>query len=443
MMTLNDAISSALGGQPIIDGLAQYYLATGGSGSNLYDIERSWLVAKIGHDSGGTVNDLWREYLAVPPGGSLNDGLLLYWSGVPVANLFRNSEQGVWYDPSDFATMFQDSTGTTPVTAVGQPVGLILDKRLGLVRGPEKWDDALASVMGSSSRVSPGVYRIYSPDGASSQVYVSTGTNGAWYEVSFTIDSITSGAVSTDFSSSPSWNTPGRKTFINRLVGTGITFKRSGVTDAQISNISVRELPGNHATQGTATSRPVLQQDSGGRYYLAFDGTDDSLATASIDFGASDKMTIVAGIQRDTATVGMLLELSANVNSFPSAFYLTSYLSGGQSAEFRAGGTTVPSGTDSAHLPSAGVPTPDRCILTAIGDIAGDLTRLRRNGVAGTDGVLDQGTGNFGNYPLYIGRRGGSSLPFNGRLYQLIVRGALTPNLSQIESYVNLKTGAY
>jgi hypothetical protein len=44
------------------------------------------------------------------------------------ASLFRNSEQGLWYDPSDFSTMFQDSAGTTPVTAVEQPVGLILDK---------------------------------------------------------------------------------------------------------------------------------------------------------------------------------------------------------------------------------------------------------------------------------------------------------------------------
>ena len=44
------------------------------------------------------------------------------------ASLFRNSEQGVWYDPSDFTTLFQDSAGTTPVTAVEQPVGLVLDK---------------------------------------------------------------------------------------------------------------------------------------------------------------------------------------------------------------------------------------------------------------------------------------------------------------------------
>jgi hypothetical protein len=44
------------------------------------------------------------------------------------ADLFANGEQGVWYDPSDFSTMFQDSAGTIPVTAVGQPVGKILDK---------------------------------------------------------------------------------------------------------------------------------------------------------------------------------------------------------------------------------------------------------------------------------------------------------------------------
>ena len=44
------------------------------------------------------------------------------------SSLFANGEQGVWYDQSDFSTMFQDSAGTTPVTAVEQPVGKILDK---------------------------------------------------------------------------------------------------------------------------------------------------------------------------------------------------------------------------------------------------------------------------------------------------------------------------
>lgn len=49
-------------------------------------------------------------------------------SGFSPASLFSGGQQGAWYDPSDVNTLFQDSAGTTPVTAVGQPVGLILDK---------------------------------------------------------------------------------------------------------------------------------------------------------------------------------------------------------------------------------------------------------------------------------------------------------------------------
>jgi hypothetical protein len=44
------------------------------------------------------------------------------------ASLFAAGEQGVWYDPSDLATMFQDTDGTTPVTAAGQAVARINDK---------------------------------------------------------------------------------------------------------------------------------------------------------------------------------------------------------------------------------------------------------------------------------------------------------------------------
>ena len=44
------------------------------------------------------------------------------WSPADLASLTA------WYDPSDLSTMFQDAAGTTPVTAAGQPVGLILDK---------------------------------------------------------------------------------------------------------------------------------------------------------------------------------------------------------------------------------------------------------------------------------------------------------------------------
>lgn len=45
-----------------------------------------------------------------------------------IAAYFASGERGIWLDPSDFSTMFQDAAGTTPVTAVGQSVGLIRDK---------------------------------------------------------------------------------------------------------------------------------------------------------------------------------------------------------------------------------------------------------------------------------------------------------------------------
>lgn len=41
---------------------------------------------------------------------------------------FAAGERGGWYDPSDLSSMFQDTAGTTPVTATGQTVALLKDK---------------------------------------------------------------------------------------------------------------------------------------------------------------------------------------------------------------------------------------------------------------------------------------------------------------------------
>lgn len=49
-------------------------------------------------------------------------------SSFNIGELFENNEQGVWFDPNDLTTLFQDQAGITPVTSVGQVVGLMLDK---------------------------------------------------------------------------------------------------------------------------------------------------------------------------------------------------------------------------------------------------------------------------------------------------------------------------
>ena len=52
----------------------------------------------------------------------------LNWMRWTPLQLFLAGEQGFWFDPSDISTLFQDAAGTIPVTADGDPVGLMLDK---------------------------------------------------------------------------------------------------------------------------------------------------------------------------------------------------------------------------------------------------------------------------------------------------------------------------
>lgn len=49
-------------------------------------------------------------------------------SSTPATALFASSEKGAWFDASDLTTLFQDTAGTSPVTAVGQKVAKWLDK---------------------------------------------------------------------------------------------------------------------------------------------------------------------------------------------------------------------------------------------------------------------------------------------------------------------------
>ena len=53
-----------------------------------------------------------------------------FGGGAPPSTIysFTSATSMAVYDPSDLATLFQDSAGTTPVTADGDPVGLILDQ---------------------------------------------------------------------------------------------------------------------------------------------------------------------------------------------------------------------------------------------------------------------------------------------------------------------------
>jgi hypothetical protein len=242
-----------------------------------------------------------------------------------VAPLFAAGEQGVWYDPSDLTTLFQDSAGTTPVTAAGQPVGKMLDKS-------------------------------------------------------------------------------GR---------------------------------GNHATQSISLQCPTYQIDGTGRPYLSFDGIDDWMSASALNLAATEDLTVFAGVRKLTNAARQMVAESAALG----AFQLNAPAS--TTGEFTFG--SKGSATQSAIASSAPFAAPVTTILTGIGKISTDTTILRVNGTQAGSSSADQGTGNYGSGPLYIGRRDGGTLHFNGNLYSLIVRGAQSTSaqIAATEAWVNAKTGAY
>ena len=180
---------------------------------------------------------------------------------------------------------------------------------------------------------------------------------------------------------------------------------------------------GNHAMQTVSASRPILQRNATtGAYYLAFDGSDDFLVTNSINFTATDKISLFAGVRKlSDAATGIVCELSSSLIANNGTFYLlapTSY--GIDSVGFTSKGTLA-SGAN-----ATGYVSPASLVITGQASISTPLSRLRINGVIKLTSTASQGTGNYGNYPLYIGRRGGTSLPFNGHIYGLIGVGRLS-----------------
>jgi hypothetical protein len=394
--------------------------------------------------------------------------------------LFSASEQGAWYDPSDFSTMFQDSAGTTPVTAVEQNVGKINDKsgngnhasqsssgsrpvlraRYNLLTYSEQFDNGAWTFSGSARTVNYGT----APDGTQTSCRLQF--SGASQDIRQTASVGARGVASI-------WikGTAGETVFlVNNLADTVPLVTLTGAWQrAEVSgpsnatNILVGTWGGATARdfevwhpdlRGTneGSANPAYQRIAaatdydtvGFLPYLAFDGSDDFLVTGSIDPGAVDKVQVFAGARKANDTTGIIVESSVSLETNAGSFYLTNRDGGARYWAIAARGSSAPNAVLNAGDATL---APDTAVITGIADIVGDLSRIRRNGGTPVDATGDKGTGNFLAYPLYIGRRGGTTLPFNGRLYSLIVRFSAA-NLDagvidSAEAWINGKTGAY
>ena len=175
--------------------------------------------------------------------------------------------------------------------------------------------------------------------------------------------------------------------------------------------------------------------------FVKFDGVDDSLySAASVDFTSTDKMTVFAGVHKASdAALGMVLEHSAELGTNAGTFQFYTNASPYLGYDFASFGTAA------SLVRTPPIPAPATSVISLVTEIATDTALTRHNGVQVASSAGDQGTGNYGNYPLYVGRRNNASLPFNGRLYQLAIKGkALSAGeVATVEALINARTKAF
>ena len=545
---------------------------------------------------------------------------------------FLKGEPGAWYDPSDLTTLFQDSAGTTPVTAVEQPVGLMLDKSRGLALGAELVTNGDFS-NGATGWTQSGTGEWIFTNGKAectagtgdSKFYQICFNTNKYYVLEFDL-TYTSGILQVNndgvinLLSYSSGTTSGRKrVYFYPSAGQTLGFRQVGFVGS-IDNISVKQIAGNHAfqgdlTTGAAAKRPMLsarvnlltktedfsdnviwikgaftsptagkiventqsiaessthqcyqsstvtathytasiQVKPAGRDWCAFrldngtaeyayfnltgagspgtissvytassidllpdgyykltltraatgpifftvimgstgnnivtyqgdgvsgyfvknadlrptnsgallppyqrvntasdydtvgfplylkaNGTSSAMSTNSIDFTATDKMTVVTGVRKlSDATRGIIFE-------FGSAGILGGFFVGAPPAASDPRYSCQFIGTLSSGGTSSGVHVaPETNVITITDTISDSLVQIRINQLFETSNTTSQGTGNFGNYPLYLFARAGTSVWFNGQFYGAIIRGAQsdTASVTQTENYMATKTG--
>jgi len=179
--------------------------------------------------------------------------------------------------------------------------------------------------------------------------------------------------------------------------------------------------------------------------YLRADGSNDYMLTNSIDFTGTDKMTICAGVRKlSDAASAVFMGLSANFATNNGSFecFAPSY-SGARKYDAGVRGTI--NASDVLNTTSTTFNAPNTSVYTLTANISGDDATLRLNSAQIAQSTTDLGTGNFGNYPLYLFSRAGTSFFYNGRFYGGVGRGAQSNDqqIAALEGYMNTKTAAY
>ena len=451
---------------------------------------------------------------------------------------FAAGEQGAWYDPSDITTLFQDSAGTTPMSAVGtvadQPVGLMRDKsgrgnhafqatagnrpmlsaRVNLLTKTEDFSDAVVWADISNSTVSTNqtlapdntltadkisevaVFGMHYVGLSSTGIPCSTNTlytfscrfkigtsRYVWISISpgnfnvrFTAiidlqtatvtNTYTSGISAIASASSANNGLVTASITINSDVETKIWvgYGASPSSNPTVNSFKIPAFNGDinnyyyawgadlRPTNAGSLLPPYQRVNTASDYdtvgfplYLKANGSSSAMLTNSIDFTATNKMTVVTGVRKLAEAINIILETSTELGGVGRGAFL---IHTNASSSYRVAANSTSSGWAFVADDVSTFTSPISNVISANMDVsksvASQTISSKVNGAVPTQTY--SGTpyiGTLGNYPLYLFARAGTSLFLNGQFYGAIIRGAQsdTASITQTENYMATKTG--
>lgn len=176
---------------------------------------------------------------------------------------------------------------------------------------------------GTGWTISGGVASIDTPGGFEN-IYptVQPDTDaGKFYLVEFDIVSVSGGTISFYFQNTfvADYSSPGSYSLIlqpTSETASGTRFTGSASVVGSIDNVSVKELPGYHASQSTAADEPTYDESEGG---WDFDGTSDNLNSAP----ETSWTDITVGTTLKTSDISFMM-FGGNSSGTPYALYVSS-----------------------------------------------------------------------------------------------------------------------
>ncbi len=180
--------------------------------------------------------------------------------------------------------------------------------------------------------------------------------------------------------------------------------------DLRLAAFAGMNLPA-YQRVGDGTAGVADYDTAGFRDMLWWNGTTHAMATPAIDLTGSNQIEALLNVVKvSDASTYLAYETSVSANSNSGSMYIAAPGTIGSNYSCRSHGTVV----QTASYTDASVAAPNLACLRHVSSIPGKSLTLYRNGVSIVTNTGDQGAGKYGNHPLYIGARAGTSLYFNG-----------------------------